>query len=307
MVDIRIPPPLVPGNTIGIVAPSGQIQDRQLFESGVTVLREMGFQVRFPQSLWPGFGYLADSDAKRADEFNRTWANPDVKALLAVRGGYGCLRILDRINLQQVRQTPKLLIGFSDITILHSFLQQETGLISLHGPVLTSLAGSSRPALERFHQCLLGKWQDAITWKKIEILHGGKPRQGILTGGNLSSIISLLGTAFAPFWNNKIVFLEDTNEPLYRIDRMLTQLSYAGMFKDIEGLIVGDFSISNHQEPLEKIRHHQHIWKRTLELTADIDIPVWGGFPAGHCSDNLTLPIGALAIIDSDTCTLRFG
>jgi muramoyltetrapeptide carboxypeptidase len=214
---------------------------------------------------------------------------------MAVRGGYGCLRILDRIDLQQVRQTPKLLIGFSDITILHTFLQQETGLISLHGPVLTSLANSSEPALERFHQCLLGNWTDTITGK-FEVLRSGRPCRGILTGGNLSSIVSLLGTQFAPLWKDKIVFLEDTNEPFYRLDRMMTQLFHAGMFKNIHGLILGDFSIADPQD----------VRKRALELTAQIGIPVWGFFPTGHCSDNLTLPIGAQAIMESDTLTLQF-
>ena len=306
MVDPRIPPPLKPGDTIGIVAPSGQLLDRQRFESGVKVLQDIGFKVRFPQSLWPGSGYLADSDANRAEEFNRNWADPEISAVMAVRGGYGCLRILDRIDMGLIRQIPKLFIGFSDITVLHAFLERETGLISLHGPVLTSLAGSGKPARERFHHCLLGNWHNSITWKTMEILRGGRARQGILTGGNLSSIVSLLGTPFAPLWKDKIVFLEDTNEPLYRIDRMLTQLFYAGCLKDIAGLILGDFSISNNQEPLEKLRHHETIWQRTLELTDQIDVPVWGGFPAGHCSDNLTLPIGARAVMDSDTGTLRF-
>ena len=306
MVDPRIPPPLKPGDTIGIVAPSGQLLDRQRFESGVKVIQDMGFKVRFPQSLWPGSGYLADSDANRAEEFNRTWADPEVGALLAVRGGYGCLRILDRIDLGQIRQMPKLFIGFSDITVLHTFLERETGLISLHGPVLTSLVGSGKPALERFHHCLLGNWRNTITWKKMEILRGGQMRRGILTGGNLSCIVSLLGTPFAPFWKGKIVFLEDTNEPLYRLDRMLTQLYYAGMFKDIAGLILGGFSMNSKQESLETIRHHETVWQRALEVTAQADIPVWGGFPTGHCSDNLTLPVGALTVMDSDTSALRF-
>lgn len=305
MTDQHIPPPLVPGDTIGIIAPSGQLQDRQKFESGVKALQDMGFQVRFPPSLWPGSGYLADTDTKRADEFNRTWADPEIRAVMAARGGYGCLRILNKIDLPLVRQTQKLLVGFSDLTVLHTFLQQETGRISLHGPVVTSITGSSKPALERFQHCLLGHWPDPITWK-TRILRGGTPRQGILTGGNLSSIVTLLGTPYAPLWKDKIVFLEDTNEPLYRIDRMLTQLFHAGKFKDIAGLILGDFSVSDNQEPFEKIRHHESVWLRTLELTAQSGIPVWGGFPTGHCSDNLTLPIGATAIMESDTFTLKF-
>ncbi len=306
MVDVLIPPPLVAGDTLGIIAPAGQVQDRQRFASGLQILREMGFRVKSPPSLWPGTGYLADTDANRAAEFNRMWADPEVSALMAARGGYGCLRILDRIDLQQVRQSPKLLIGFSDITILHSYLQKEAGLVSLHGPVLTSLAGSSKQARERLQHCLLGNWRNEITWKKMEILRGGRQRRGLLAGGNLSSIISLLGTPFAPRWKERIVFLEDTHEPLYRLDRMLTQLSCAGRFKDIAGLILGDFSIANDQDPLQKIRHHEAVWQRILELTAQADIPVWGGFPAGHDRNNLTLPLGAPAVMDSDTSALRF-
>jgi muramoyltetrapeptide carboxypeptidase len=305
MTDPHIPPPLVPGDTIGIIAPSGQLRDRQRFESGVNILRKMGFQVRFPPSLWPGSGYLADTDTKRADEFNRTWADPDIRAVMAARGGYGCMRILNKIDLQLVRQTPKLLIGFSDLTVMQTFLQQEAGLISLHGPVVTSLSGADGSTLERFQQCLLGHWSDPIIWK-TRILRGGTPRRGILTGGNLSSIVTLLGTPFAPFWKDKIVFLEDTNEPLYRIDRMLTQLFYAGKFKNIAGLILGDFSISDNQEPLEKIRHHESVWLRALELTAHDGIPVWGGFPTGHCNANLALPVGETAIMESETFTLKF-
>jgi muramoyltetrapeptide carboxypeptidase len=305
MTDPQIPPPLVPGDTIGIIAPSGQLRDRQKFDSGVKTIQEMGFQVKFPPSLWPGSGYLADTDTKRADEFNKTWADPDIRAVMAARGGYGCIRILNKIDLQLVRQTPKLLIGFSDLTVMQTFLQQEAGLISLHGPVVTSLPGTGKPTLERFQQCLLGHWSDPITWK-MRILRGGTPRRGILSGGNLSSIVTLLGTPFAPLWKDKIVFLEDTNEPLYRIDRMLTQLFYAGKFKNISGLILGDFSISDNQEPLEKIRHHESVWLRALELTAQSGMPVWGGFPTGHCHDNLALPIGATTIMESDTFTLKF-
>lgn len=305
MTDPQIPPPLVPGDTIGIIAPSGQLRDRQKFDSGVKTIQEMGFQVKFPPSFWPGSGYLADTDTKRADEFNKTWADPDIRAVMAARGGYGCIRILNKIDLQLVRQTPKLLIGFSDLTVMQTFLQQESGLISLHGPVVTSLPGTDKPALERFQQCLLGHWSDPITWK-TRILRGGTPRRGILTGGNLSSIVTLLGTPFAPLWKDKIVFLEDTNEPLYRIDRMLTQLFYAGKFKNIAGLILGDFSISDNQEPLEKIRHHESVWLRALEVTAQSGMPVWGGFPTGHCNDNLALPVGATAIMESDTFRLKF-
>ncbi len=306
MADPLIPPPLAPGDTIAIVAPSGRIRDQRRFNDGVRILRDLGFMVIYPPNLWPGSGYFADTDEKRAAEFNRTWANPEVKALIAARGGFGCLRILDRIDLPLIRQHPKLLIGFSDITVLQNHLQQETGLVSLHGPVLTSLAGASRPARERLFHCLTGNWSREIAGKDIEVLRGGRPCRGILGGGNLSSIISLLGTCYQPQWKDKVVFLEDTGEPLYRIDRMLTQLALAGMLHGIAGLILGDFSFAGNQDPVVRIRHHEGIWQRTLELTAPDGVPVWGGFPTGHSSANLSLPVGAVSLMNSDIATLQF-
>ncbi len=306
MVNPLVPPAISVGDTIAVVAPSGQIHDVSRFDAGVRVLKEIGFNVLFPKTLWPGSGYFADTDENRADEFNRTWADPEVKAIIAARGGFGCLRILPQIDLNQILKNPKLFIGFSDITVLHTFFQQRAGLVCLHAPVLTSLGSASRESIERFFYSLTGYWTKNIAWKNIEILRGGSPAEGILAGGNLSSIISLIGTPFQPHWQEKIVFLEDTAEPIFRLDRMLTQLFYAGLLKDINGLILGDFSLGNHRDPLENLRHHETLWKRALELTTENHIPVWGGFPVGHCLDNLCLPIGARAIMNSEKATLHF-
>jgi muramoyltetrapeptide carboxypeptidase len=306
MVNPLVPPAITAGDTIAIVAPSGQIHDISRFDAGVRVLKEMGFNVRFPKNLWPGSGYFADTDKNRADEFNRAWADSEVKAIIAARGGFGCLRILPQIDLNQIFKKPKLFIGFSDITVFHSFFQQRTGLVGFHAPVLTSLGSSSKESIERLFYSLTGYWTKKIVWKKIEVLRSGPPVEGILTGGNLSSIMSLIGTPFQPDWQEKIVFLEDTAEPFYRLDRMMTQLYHAGLLKNIKGLILGDFSLGNHQDPLENLRHHETLWKRALELTSGNHIPVWGGFPVGHCLNNLSLPVGASAIMNSEKATLQF-
>ncbi len=306
MADPLIPPPIAPGDTIGIVAPSGQIRNKQRFEAGLRILHEMGFVTKFPRNLWPGAGYFADTDENRAEEFSKIWADQEIKAVMAARGGFGCLRILEKIDLSFIERTPKLFIGFSDITVLQTYLQQETGMIGLHGPVVTSLSGSSRAAIERFYRCLTGEWTNSLSWKNIEVLRSGGSCEGLLAGGNLSSIASLLGTPFQPKWQGKIVFLEDTGESLYRIDRMLTQLFYAGMFQNISGLILGDFSIANEQDSLTNSRIHEGVWQRVLELTFSTGIPVWGSFPTGHCSDNLCLPVGARTLMDSAKATLNF-
>ena len=301
-----IPSPIAPGDTIGIIAPSGQILDRKRFEEGIRLLQDWGYTVLFPSFHWPGSGYLSDSDEKRAAEFNRLWADPKIKAIIAARGGFGCLRILDRIDLDQVRRSPKLLVGFSDITILHSWLQEKTGLVCLHGPVVTSLASLEQPTLNQFRQCLVGNWSRTVSFQHIEVLRDGTPSRGTLAGGNLSSIASLLGTPFQPNWSEKIVFLEDIGEPFYRVDRLLTQFFYAGMFNNISGLILGDFSISDEQEPLNRQRYLEAIWNRALELTSLCNTPVWGGFPTGHCPKNMTLPIGSPAVMSSEGAQLQF-
>lgn len=296
----------MPGDSIGIVAPAGQIRDQNEFATGIRLLTEMGFKPRFPRELWPGTGYLADTDANRADELNRMWADNEISAILALRGGYGCLRMAAMIDLEQVRKNPKMLIGFSDITVLHNFFSQQTSLVSLHGPTLCSLARCSKNSLERFYQCLSGNWCVPLQLKGVEVLRGDEEAGGRLIGGNLSTLLTLLGTPFEPDFKEKILFLEDVGEPLYRIDRMLTQLWLAGKLQRIAGIILGDFSYNNDMETNEKIRLHETIWNRVLQLTADTQIPVWGGFPVSHGAENMSLPHGAESVMDSRNRSLYF-
>ncbi len=299
-------PPLKPGDTIGIAAPAGQISDHARFESGLKILHEMGFHVKYPRNLWPGAGYLSDTDTNRTEEFNRLWIDTEVQAILALRGGYGCLRILNEIDLKHIQRNPKLFIGFSDLTLIHQHINSRAGLVTLHGPVLTSLTDCTRQALERFFYCLKGNWNHHIQSKEIEILRGGDDVTGTLTGGNLSTLLTTLGTPFEFDWKGKVVVLEDTNEPLYRIDRMLTQLYYCGKFEGVAAILLGDFSHSHHTDTIDKIRHHESIWRRVLEVTAQQATTVWGNFPSGHCPENITLPMGAQSLVDSRSAQIHF-
>ena len=302
----HIPKALQPGDCIGIIAPASQIQEKDALEQGISILKEMGFEVRLPRSLWPGTGYLADTDSNRALEFHKMWADPEISALLAVRGGFGSLRLLPFLDPEEIQKECKLLIGFSDITVLHGALSQTNDIISLHGPMLTGLSSISRDSLARFHACLLGKWNSPIESRQIEVLRGGDKVSGKLLGGNLSSLISVLATTVDIDWSGSILFLEDVGEQLYRLDRMLTQLWHCGKLNQPAGIILGDFSLSLEQDSLEKIRFHEEIWKRVLELTESSGMPVWGNFPIGHGPDNLTLPHGAEARMDSSKVILSF-
>ncbi|MBU1567242.1 MAG: LD-carboxypeptidase [Proteobacteria bacterium] len=300
------PLPLKKGDTIGIIAPSGRLSDTNLFFRGITVLREMGFNVNYPRDLWPGMEYLADSDENRASEFNRLLRAPEVKALICLRGGYGCLRMIDKIDLALVTAHPKMLIGFSDITVLQNYLYQKTGLISLHGPVVTSLGDASKPTRERFFLCLTGRWDEPLEGKKIDVLRNGPTLTAPLVGGNMASLNSILGTPYDFSWDDKIVFLEDINEPAYRVDRMLTQLALAGKFDRLAGLILGEFSGLYPDGSTQHISYLESIWNRVLELCCHADFSIWGNFPSGHCQKNLTLPLGALARLESEKTRLLF-
>ncbi|MCK5071636.1 MAG: LD-carboxypeptidase [Desulfocapsa sp.] len=302
----RFPNKLQPGDCIGIIAPAGQIQDTLQLEQGIAILQEMGFEVKIPRDLWPGTGYLSDTDRNRAQEFHKMWADPEISALLSLRGGFGALRLLPFLDPEEIKKDNKLLIGFSDITILHSALYQTNDLISLHGPMLTTLSTISKESLQRFYASLTGNWDKAITERNVEVLRDGPPVQGNLIGGNLCSLLSILSTSIDNDWSDAILFIEDVGEPLYKIDRMLTQLWHCGKLNQPAGIILGDFSISDEMDSLEKIRFHEEIWKRLLELTESAGMPVWGNFPIGHGKDNITLPHGADTLMDSNNVRLSF-
>jgi muramoyltetrapeptide carboxypeptidase len=303
--------PLVPplpgrGGRLGIFAPAGQLQERRRFAAGVKILQQMGFRLTFPAGLWPGMGYFADSDENRAAEFNRLFGDPEVKALLALRGGYGSLRILDRLDLARLARQPKLVIGFSDLTVLLNALYGRIGLLSLHGPTLSSLAGLTEAAGQRFYRFLaVGDWEE-IASPQIEVLRPGPTVRAPLIGGNLASLLSLVGTPWDFSWDGKILLLEETNEPGYRVDRMLSQLRLAGKLAGIKGLLLGDFSHGTGSEGGNLLRYREGVWLRALEVVADLACPVWANLPCGHCPNNLVFPIGGLAEMNRERTRLFF-
>lgn len=303
--SIIIPPPLQRGDTIAIIAPAGQIIDQQRFEQGVAILAEMGFKTKFPRDMWPGTGYFADTDSNRVDEFHKAFADPDVQGVMSARGGYGCLRLLESADFLTIRNNPKMLLGFSDISVLLNHAVQ-AGMLCFHGPVVTSLCDCTKNALERMYHCLTGNWQRAIAPASLEILRGGDQVSGKLIGGNLSTMMTLLATPHDISWRDSILVLEDVGEPIYKLDRMLTQLSLSGKLTEPAGIILGDFTLAGGQEILQKIRYTEYVWERVLRLTSRAGTPVWGNFPAGHCPENLTLPMGATAVMDCASGELQF-
>lgn len=300
------PQHLQKGETIGIIAPAGQLSDKELFAQGLNILSEMGFELKFPRELWPGNNYLADSDQNRAHELNTFFKDPEIKGIICLRGGYGCLRILKSIDLDLVAANPKFIVGFSDISILLNFLSKRTGLISLHGPVVTDLPSATSDTLERLFRSLTGQVLGPIEVDDLEIINDGPNVCAPVTGGNLSSLVTLLGTWADYNWNGTIVFLEEINEPLYKVDRMLTQLEMAGKFKDVAGIILGDFSLKSNHDPIERLRYRESVWNMVLRLCGSRNIPIWGNFPAGHTPQNITFPIGVPGEMNKDRGQLFF-
>jgi len=301
--NIQSPPPLNRGSTIGIIAPSGNIQNLEAFDAGVRILHEMGFKTAFPRDLWPGYQYLADADEKRVEEFHVMYNDPEIHAIMAARGGFGCLRILDQLDSMNISSSQKLVIGFSDITLLHYTLQSSCSLMTLHGPVVTSLPLLTKDCLEQFYASVttdLKRWSFS---DKVEILRGGENKRGITAGGNLATIISSIGTKHQQQWKDKIVFLEDTAEPSYRIDRMLTQLKLAGMLDDAAAFILGDFSNGLEIDNTSSIRQNESVWNRMLELTQD-KTSLWADFPIGHGHINYSIPMGLMVTLDNSSGSL---
>ena len=289
------PPPIKKGETIGLVSPAGPLINKNNFAAGVHILEKKGFEVKFNRKLLNSKGYLAGSDQERADEFNKLWADPEVKALIAARGGYGCLRMIDLIDMKQIRKNPKILIGFSDLTVLLNAIHKKTSLVTFHGPVVTTLADIDKQSQISFFNVLTGKTQNLIKPSKVKILKKGKAK-GILLVGNLTTLVHMIGTPYEIPWNNTILFIEDTGESPYRLDRLLTHLSKAKSLQKLKGLILGTFT---DEERKENGAMQKAVRKRIVELFEGFDIPVWANFPVGHSRRNLILPIGVRAVMDS--------
>ncbi|MDD3618362.1 MAG: LD-carboxypeptidase [Desulfobulbaceae bacterium] len=298
-----IPGRLKKGGCIGLFSPAGPVRDREKVHAGVHLLHELGFRTKQLNLSAPAQDYLAADDRTRIDEFHALWADEETDALMAVRGGYGCLRILKDIRLDLVRHRPKILIGFSDVTALLNLVSEQGGLVAVHGPVVSSLADGDPDSIRALAALLSGGLAEYNLRGRIEILRAGKA-SGTLKGGNLTTLIHLLGTPWEISFANALLVLEDTGEQMYKIDRMLTQLYYGGKLDNLAGIILGSFD--HGLDAVERLRLEERIWHRVLEITDEFGYPVWGNFPVGHRHPNYPLLIGASATMDSGSGRLLF-
>ena len=299
---LLIPRPLKHGDTVGVMAASGPISSDPLSQ-GILFLKELGFRVKTGRHLYEKRGYLAGADEQRLEDLNAMLGDPDVRAILFARGGYGAMRLLDGLDANSIIQDPKILIGMSDITALQLSLLSRFNLVTLSGPMIAGqvAAGLDDVSKEWFVRILTESLNNRNLWppdSSIRVLRKG-PAQGRLVGGCLSLVAALMGTPHAPNFANSILFLEDVNEPPYRIDRMLTQLRLAGALERVGAIILGHF-LGPDGEDLG-----QEVDGIVMELTMDMPAPIISGFPHGHVLPNVTLPHGAPVCLETDRAMLE--
>ena len=293
--NVIYPHSLSKGDTIGIVAPAGPF-DRHLFDQGVSIIRGMGFAIRIDEQLFSRNGYLAGADSARTAHFNAMVADDKVRALICARGGYGSLRMLTGLDYEKIRQAAKPVIGFSDITALHRAILLKSGLVTFHGPMVTTLAGIDDDSRNRWYDTLTDPVPAPMKLSGVRVLKPGFAR-GMLAGGNLATLCHLTGTWVAGSLKGSILLLEDVGEAVYRIDRMLTQLKMADMFEGLTGVVLGEFKNCGPAEQIEDL---------FMQIFGDRDIPIVSGAPVGHGSRNWTVPMGIQAVMDTDREELRF-
>ncbi|MDO9110753.1 MAG: LD-carboxypeptidase, partial [Desulfatirhabdiaceae bacterium] len=288
-IDKRIPKRLKHGDCIGIVAPASPFEETD-FYAGIAILENMGFRVSFPEGIFARAGYLAGSDWDRAAQLNAAFADGDVRAIVCARGGYGSMQILPYLNYEAICRHPKLVMGFSDITALLCSLYQRSGLVSCHGPVVTSLKNAGPRTLESVFNALTLNKLPEIRLENGRVLSPGKATGPVICG-NLTTLCHLLGTPYEPKLNGHILILEDTGEKPYRIDRMLTQMKLAGVFNGLCGLGIGSF---------ENCGKAAELFEIIARIFDPFHIPILAGFNIGHGPDNIAVPFGLEALLDAD-------
>jgi muramoyltetrapeptide carboxypeptidase len=292
---MRKPAPLRRGDLIGVVSPAAAVDETNL-QAGVQLLEQAGYRTRLGAATLKKSGYLAGSDRERLADLDEMFRTPEVKAIVAARGGYGSGRLLPLWDPALPRAHPKIFVGHSDLTFLLNDLVQRAELVTFHGPMVAGLHQRTEAAATLLAM-LSG---DHVGWHQPAqaVVQPGMA-EGLLVGGSLSVIVSMLGTAWALETRDRLLFLEDVNEKPYRVDRMLTQLRQAGVLDDVAGVIFGEM-------PGCTAGENERVSVRDVIAAAfsSAPYPVAFGLPSGHGAGTLTLPLGVRARLAGERLTL---
>jgi len=291
------------GDTIGVIAPSGPLRKGNI-EQIKNAIEEYGYKVKVGDSCYLTHkGYLAGDDETRAKDIEKMFSDKNIDAIMCLRGGYGTGRLLDKINYKIICENPKIFIGFSDITALHIVFNQKCDLSTYHG-----IMAYTAPKWDEFtYISLLNalNFEEELiiknpTKEKIHTIYPGHA-EGMLVGGNLALIVSTLGTKYEIDTKNKILFIEEIGEYIYKLDRMLMQLYHAGKLADCNGIIYGDFN------DCRKFNDDDNeIIDLLKEISEKVKKPSIYNLQAGHCMPMLTLPLGAYCNIDASSQIIKF-
>lgn len=300
-INMIIPERLQKGDTIGVIAPAGPTNLERL-NKAFPFLENMGLKIKLGRYIEEVYGYLAGKDHERLADFHEMIADPEIKAIIFARGGYGTARFTANINFDLIRQNPKIIWGYSDITYLHTAIRQATGLVTFHGPMLASDIAKddfdklSASSFRQLFEPTELTYTEQIS--PLEVLVPGKGN-GQLVGGNLSLLTCSIGTPYEIDIKDKLLFIEDIGEVPYEVDAMLNQLKYSGKLAEAAGIIIGDFADAepkNHRSlSLEEVFHHYF---------SGLGCPVMSGFKIGHCFPHFSVPMGVNAEMNTKNKTL---
>ncbi len=287
------PIPLKAGEKIGIIAPSHKINSEDLSEFS-KMIKSWGYEIEHGNNLFGAYHQFAGKDEERADDFIQMINNPEIKAIICARGGYGTVRILEKLDILTIKQNPKWIIGYSDITVLHSFYNKVIECETIHAAMPVNFTNESitNPSWLKLRSLLSG---NSCNYEipEHELNRSGKST-GMLAGGNLSVLFSLRGTLCDLNTDNKILFIEDLDEYLYHIDRMMMNLKISGRLKNLKGLIVGEMTgIKDNNIPFGK-----NAYEIIKDAVNDYSYPVAFNFPAGHGDPNFPLILGRNITLD---------
>ena len=296
------PAHLVKGDVIGIVAPASPVE-REVLERSFSFLEQLGLRYKLRESVYNKSVYLAGTDEQRLADLHAMFKDPEVKGIICAGGGYGSARYAEQLDLDLIHDNPKIFWGFSDITYLHTAIRQGTGLVTFHGPMLASCV-----AQQEFHE-MSGKMFGQL-FAPVEVHYSedispletivGGVAEGTVVGGNLSQLVSSLGSEFEIKTNSRLLVIEDVGEEPYQVDRLLNQLRLAGKLREAAGIIIGDFSKAEPAKPEDSLTMDE-VFEHYF---GKLNQPVVKGFRIGHCEPNIAIPFGVKGRLDANNKTL---
>lgn len=287
------------GDTVAIVALSSGLNQEHLIEK-LRFLEMLGLQYKIGKTVYMPEGMLAGTDEERLFDLHHFVKDPEVKAIICARGGYGIARLIDKIDYTLIEENPKIFLGFSDVTVLHTVLNEYSNLVTFHGPMLSNIEKPLDDLSKKMFQQLFTPIEIQYTEdiSTLQTIVPGEVR-GELTGGNLNRFVGTLGTKFEIDVRGKILVIEDIHESVMRIDNMLNQLRLARKLEQAAGFVIGDFSKLGENECYEDVI-------RIFEsYIGHLNKPAVAGFKIGHCEPNIMIPLGVDAILDANEKVLK--